>query len=117
MLLRPLLSLASHNSYGYGICMRDVRHAAGQRAAQFAADKGEWDWHPVAIERTRWMSWTAASATYVVAKLCYVMLCYALHFDHTLSVAPVCVCVRESCFDVRGVGWRGRPGVRGFAGW
>ena len=69
MLLRPLLSLASHNSYGYGICMRDVRHAAGQRAAQFAADKGEWDWHPVAIER-------------------------ALHFDHTLSVAPVCV----SCF-------------------
>ena len=57
--------------YGHDICMRDVRHAEGQRAARLATD--EWDWHPVAIEA-------------------------AQHQDHTLSVAPGDVCV--SCFEV-----------------
>ena len=58
--------------YGYGITMRDVRHAEGQRAARFAAGKDEWDWHPAAIER-------------------------AQYEDHTLSAAPGDVCV--SCFE------------------
>ena len=68
--------------YGQDICMRDVRHAEGQRAARLAAD--EWDWHPVAIEAAQYQ-------------------------DHTLSVAPGDVCV--SCFEVwDGVGVSGFAG-------
>ena len=68
--------------YGYGICMRDVWHAKGQRAARLAED--EWDWHPVARER-------------------------AQAEDHTLSVAPGDVCV--SCFEGRAARWARSGGV------